>query len=214
MARNRYVRYYRLVETVDERGRFHTRTEYIGEDYAFVASAQEARRTARNGLLAAMAGWVFYVAALLLPSVGSRTVYVSLPFILTAVPLGLSFGILWEALRKKLPLDARMADRLDTRYPARTLPVVILPLMSVTGEAVLLLRGSELMQGDGVFAFCAAALAACGMFLFRKRAMLRCRVLPKEEEGTGPAWNNTSQPDVAGTGMAHKEPENSPPGAD
>lgn len=199
MARNRYVRYYRLVETVDERGRFRTRTEYIGEYYAFALPLPEARRTARGGLLAAMAGWVFYVAALLLPSVGSRTAYVSLPVILTAVPLWLSCGILWEALRKQPPLDARMADRLNTRYPARALPVMILPLISVIGEAILLLKGDPLMPGDAVFTVCAAALAGCGMFLFRKRAKLRCLVQapPEAEESAGQAEANPSQPEEA-----------------
>ena len=186
LARNRYVRYYRLVETVDERGRFHTRAEYLGDDYTFEAPAQEARRAARDGLLAAVAGWFFYAAALLPHSLGSRTMYVSIPLVLTAVPLGLSCGILWEAFRGKMPLDVRMADRLGNRYPARALPVALLPLVSLTGEAVLLLQGGALMPGDGVLAFCAAALAACGMLLFRKRGALRCRALPKAEEAFVP----------------------------
>ena len=195
MARNRYVRYYRLVETVDERGRFHTHTEYIGNDYEFAASLPEARRAARGGLLTAAVGWLFYIVALLLPSVGSRTLFVSFPFVLTAVPLGLSCGILWEAFRKEPPLNARMHDRLENRYPVRALPVMLLPLVSLIGEAVLLLRGTALLTGDGVLALCSAVLAACGMLLFRKRNVLRCRMVPDTEGDAAPAEMNPVQRD-------------------
>ena len=44
MSRNRYVGDYRLVESIDGRGRIRTDYEYIGANYAYAGGAKDVRR--------------------------------------------------------------------------------------------------------------------------------------------------------------------------
>ena len=79
MAQNRYVKDYRLVETVDERGRIRTDYEYIGDAYYYAQGPERAASARKRALLLCGLGWLFCVGGMLPNSRGMHALYVSLP---------------------------------------------------------------------------------------------------------------------------------------
>ncbi len=175
MAKGKYIKDYRIVESLNERGRIRVETEYIGEHYVFVSGLEKARKVRNLAMLLCLAGWLSFVGALIPNSAGMRTPYVSLPFAFSALPLGLLSSLLLGTLGLKEPMEHRLADRFENRYPAQTLAIAALPAFSLIGEGILWLSGGPLFPGDAVFAPCAALLCACGLGCFAQRGKLRTR---------------------------------------
>ena len=168
MAINKYVRDYRLVETVDERGRLRTVHEYVGAAYVYTDAAAFAAAKRTAGVLCAL-GWLCFLGAMLPDSMAMRRLYIALPFIFSALPLALLTETVLSAPAPGGTLERRHADRLRNRYPASAAFTVILPAVCLIGEAVSVLPGAEPRWGDAVFSLCAAVLAACGVILYKKR---------------------------------------------
>ena len=175
MSRNRYVSDYRIVESIDERGRIRSDYEYIGPPYHYAGSAETVRAARRGVTACCIAGWAGYIAALLPLSTATRTPWVSLPFIFAAIPLALLAGLCWRLHREKEPFEHRHADQLENRGPACTFSIILLSGIALAGEAVNALRGASLLPGDGVFCAGAALLAACGWLAHARWKRLGCR---------------------------------------
>lgn len=175
MARKRYIKDYRLIETVDERGRIRSDYEYIGADYRYVLGAEAAGRERRLLLALWGAGALAYVGALLPRSGGMTAVYAALPFLFTAIPLGIGIDTVLTAMPRREPLRHQQADMLENRYPSAALWTAILPAASLIGQLVRLLLGGAAYWGDGVLALCAAVLTAVGAVLFSRRGRVLCR---------------------------------------
>lgn len=175
MARKKYIRDYRLVETVDERGRIRSDYEYIGADYVYCRGADAVRRDKKAVLCAVIVGWLAFAGALLPPSAGMHAVYVALPFLFSAVPLGVLTDTLLTAARSAEPLRHQQADMLENRYPAAALWTMLLPCAALLGELVCLLLGARPRPGDAIFSLCAALTAGAGLFAFLRRRRFLCR---------------------------------------
>ena len=174
MSRNRYVGDYRIVESIDGRGRVKSDYEYIGAPWVYAADGQTVK-TARMHVAACCAfGWLAWVIALLPLSAAMRVLVVALSFVFAALPLALATGIAVSLFGEKPPFEHRHADRLENRAPACTFFVALLGGVALAGEAVNALRGAELLPGDGVFAACAAVLVACAIFCHRQWQRLQC----------------------------------------
>ena len=89
MSRNRYVGDYRIVESVDGRGRVRSDYEYIGAPYAYAGDAQAVKAARTRVALCCLIGWAAWVAALFPVSAAMRSLYVALPFAFAAIPLAL-----------------------------------------------------------------------------------------------------------------------------
>ena len=167
MAVDKYSKDYRLVDSVDDRGRIRTETEYVGERYDFTAGETAARAAARKMAVFCLLAWLSFFAALFLPSAAMKTLYAALPCAFTALPLWHLSAAVWTALRVKLPFVHKDADRLNLRLPAAAAFAVILPGFAILGELVsLLFARPEVLVGDWVF------LAGNGLCLF---FVLLCR---------------------------------------
>ena len=175
MSRNRYVGDYRLVESIDGRGRIRTDYEYIGAPYVFAEGDDAARRALRIAAGLCAVGWAAFVAALLPVSAAGRTFYVCLPFAFEALPLGFMAATIFETLRTKPPFEHRHADRLENRCPACSFFAVLLAAVALLGEAISALRGVEMLPGDIVFCLGAAVVLACGAACHRLWKRARCR---------------------------------------
>ena len=175
MARKKYIRDYRLIETVDERGRIRSDYEYIGKRYAYVLGAEAARREKRLALALCLVGWLAYFAALLPPSETMRTVYAALPLLLAAIPLGVMTDTLFSAAPAKEPLLHRQADMLENRYPPAALWTAILPGASLLGTALRLMLGGTWVPGDLAPLLASAVLVGAGVLLFSRRRRFACR---------------------------------------
>ena len=174
MSRNRYVGDYRLVESIDERGRIRTDFEYIGATYVHAGGATAARGLLRRALTACGVGWAAFVGALIPVSRAARTLYVSLPFAFAALPLGLMTAVVFRVLRAGEKLEHRHADQLENRCPACSFFTILLCVVALAGEGVNLLRGVQMLPGDIAFAAGAALLIACGVHNHRLWKRLKC----------------------------------------
>lgn len=172
MARTPYSRDYRLIESVDERGRIRTDTEYIGAYYRFVSPGQAAAALKRAGLYGKLAALCF-ILSLLPRSTASLTLYVTLPYLFTAIPLALLLGGLYRLRQSGQRLDRKAADAANDRYPARCLALFVLPLLALAGEGIALGRGGAFLAGDALFLLGALGCGLLGWLCFSLRGGLR-----------------------------------------
>ncbi len=174
MSRNRYIGDYRIVESMDGRGRVRTEYEYIGLPWRFAEDREAVRRG--RGILAGCAagGWVAFAAALAPASTAARTLYAVLPLALAALPLGLLTGLVWRLFRVAEPFEHRHADQIENRGPAYTFFIALLGSVAAAGAIVALVRGGAFTPGDGAFIGGGAALAGLGLTGHRQWRRLRC----------------------------------------
>ena len=169
MAKNKYVGDYRLEQSMDARGRIKTGYTYIGAYYQYVSEPRRVIRSRRLSLALCGIGFAAFFAALVPESTAMRTIYVSLPFVFTALSLGLLTETVWSAPQPDTPMEHRQADRLANRWPPAAGFTLVLCAIALIGEGINLLRGLSLGWGDAVFCLCAAAEAVCAGILFIKR---------------------------------------------
>ena len=179
MARNKYIKNYRLLESIDERGRFRVDYEYAGDYYRFAAGADAARRGIGRTLALCLLGWASFLGALLPQSTAMRTIYVSLPFAFSALPLGMLTALTLSARKAAEPLEHPTADQLTNAYPPRALFAALLPAAALLGEGIRFLLGpGDMRPGDALFALGALGLAVCGALAFAGRKALAAEKLP------------------------------------
>ena len=178
MARNKYIRNYRLLESVDERGRLRVDYEYIGAYYRFAAGTAAAKKAGRQSLALCALGWAAFLTALLPQSTAMRTIYVSLPFAFSALPLGMLTALALSARKAAEPMEHPLADQLTNAYPPRALFTAVLPAAALLGLGIrLLMAPGELLPGDGIFALGALGLTVCGSMAFVRRRALAAEKL-------------------------------------
>ncbi len=168
MAR-KYIKDYRLVETIGEGGRIRTDYEYIGDAYGYVREDESVAASRRRALYLCGAGWLLFIGALLPDSAAMETIWISLPFLFAALSLGILTEALITAPKPGKPMEHRQADRLENRFGSSAAFVIGLAGIALPGEIVNFLLGRALGWEDGVFCLCAAGLAAIGVLLFRRR---------------------------------------------
>ncbi len=170
MAVDRYSRDYRLVETVDEKGRIHTDTEYIGAHYRFARGLPEVRTAARKMAACCLLGWLGFLAALYLPSIAMKRLYAALPCAFSALPLWFLSSAVWTGLRAGEKLSRREAERVNSRLPAAALFLMLLPAAACLGAlAALLPAGASPLPGDWAFFGGCLLCVLCGLFCFMGR---------------------------------------------
>jgi len=97
--------------------------------------------------------------------------------VLVAIPLALLTGTILEIFPQKERFIHRYADRMENRYPASAAFIAILSGIALAGQGINLIRGLELIGGDILYAACAAALLAVGIFASRAGKDLKCEKL-------------------------------------
>lgn len=175
MSRNRYVGDYRIVESIDGRGRVKSDYEYIGAPYVYAGDAATVKAARRRVALCCAVGWAAWLAALIPVSAAMRALYVALPFAFAAIPLALTTGTAVSLFREKAPFERRHADRLENQAPACTFFLALLGVIALIGEGVNALRGADMLPGDAVFSVCAAVVVACGVLCHRQWKRLKCK---------------------------------------
>lgn len=175
MAGKKYAKDYRLTDSLDERGRIRTETEYIGAYYRFAGAADAVRKAQGRLLATALLGALSFLLSLLPRSTASLTLYVMLPFLFTALPIGLLLEALLHLRRSGERLDRRSADQANVRVPGCCLWFVILPGAALLGEGIALTLGhGAFLPGDGLFLAGALCTALCGWICFREKDALHC----------------------------------------
>ena len=169
MAIDRYSGDYRILETVDAKGRIHSSTEYIGREYVFTAGKKRAASAARAMAVLCAVCWAGFLLALLPESSAMRTLYAALPCAFTALPLWFMSSAALTALRVKEPFVHRDADRLNLRLPVACVFEIVLTAAALIGEILaLLLAKNTPLFGDWCFLAGNLTSLVCALFC-RKR---------------------------------------------
>lgn len=172
MARRKYLKDYRIVETLNDRGGIRSDSEYIGPAYRFRdPKAAESMKQLLPGLC--ILSWLGYIAALLPYSAASGIFYVSLPFLFSAIPLGMLTERAISLLRGKTPIEHRSADRYNNWIGGASLMMALLSGISLAGELISFCIGMrDCVWGDAVFAVGSLVLLCCGIVIRRRAGRL------------------------------------------
>ena len=166
----KYVKDYRLSDSVDANGKLYTEYEYIGGSFYRTADAATAKQ--KSVLLAVLCGvgWACWLVPLLFNNGAMHLFYVSYPFIFAALTLWLLSMAAFTALTAVEPMKRKQSDRLTNWIPGTSLAAAILSGVALIGVIVTLIFRPEKLNGfDWLFAACAAALCAIGITVFCQR---------------------------------------------
>lgn len=173
MARNKYTADYRLIEHFDEKGRVKVSYEYIGDPYRFTEPEETVRREKKICLGAVIAGWIFFIAALIPYSEAMHRLWIALPYAASAVPLFMLTELILTVWRAQEPLERRIHDQLENLYPARLAILMMFSGISALLAAVNFILSPEKVYGDFIFCMCSCLLCAGAACLFRRRKWLK-----------------------------------------
>ena len=98
MVTRKYIKDYKLSESVTERGGIRTEAVYVGKHFEFADEAG-AKKCARPLLWGGCGAWLLFLGALLPRTGASKLMWVILPFAFSALPLGYMTGsaiLLWR----------------------------------------------------------------------------------------------------------------------
>lgn len=178
MVSRKYVKDYKLSETVTDRGRIKTESIYVGGDYYLAASESAIGSLRRLFSVCALLAWCGFVAALLPVSRGSHLMYVALPHALAALPLFLMSECVWYMRAGRGPYTHERADKISRELPVRAAFTAALAAASLVGLLIALIVSPEkMLPGDIVFAVSDAVVSACGILVFTRRNMLYVKKL-------------------------------------
>ncbi len=178
MARGKYSGDYRLTDSLDDRGRIRTETEYVGGDYRFVRKPGEVGAALKRLSILSAAAWLCFLLPLLPRSTAGRTMWVMLPWVFTLLPLWRLSSALLRLRGAGETLRHREADLANERPSACGGAMTVLAGIALVGEAVaLFLPGAVFYPGDALFLLCALLLAGCGLLCRRRAEDLRTREL-------------------------------------
>jgi hypothetical protein len=174
MSSRKYRKDYRLIEHVDERGRFTTDSVYCGEVYRFSEGTEKAHAVLKRMLIWTAIGFGCYIGSLIPYSTASRTMIVMIPYLFSVLPLWLLFSSVLRLLKRKDELEQKDADFANDRIPACSLWLLILPGISLAGElCTILFKPQRVLNGDIVFfAGAALLLVSAGACFSRRKSVM------------------------------------------
>ena len=182
MVTRKYIRDYKLSESVTARGGIRTEAVYVGKYYAFEDAAL-AERAARLLLLGCCLAWLLFVGALLPRSGASKLMWVILPYAFSALPLGyMTDSALLLYRRRGKRLIRSESEKLSKRLPVCAFWVLALAGVSALALGVTALVSPGSVNGyDVIFGLCAALIAALGGYGFAVRERLRTAECGEED---------------------------------
>ena len=174
MATKKYIKDYRLVEELSEKGRIKTTYEYIGDDYIFTSPKETVERSKKTILIILCCQWALFFLALLPSSSAGLTMYVLLPFVFSALPLGIFSELIYTLWRAQSPMEHFVHDKLENRFRPSCLFAAGIPAAAILCEVVsFFIDSSRFSFGDIVFTVCAAGITALSLFQLRQQPAVK-----------------------------------------
>lgn len=170
MARKKYVKDYKLNQTVDERGRLKSEPEYVGSYFVFSESADTVKAQAKKSLAACGIAWAAFAASLFLNTGSMRLFHISLPYAFTAIPLWLLTDVCIKAMKTVGKLQHRESDEMTQKYPAASMWTAVLTIFALLGMVIaVIFKIGSLVKADILFALLASVVCACGAYCFKNK---------------------------------------------
>lgn len=134
----KYVKDYRLNETVDERGRIRSNAEYIGGSYYLKRDSAAVRTRAWILTAACAVSWICWLVPMLFNNGSMHIAFISYPYIFIALTLWLRSMALYTALTLTQPMKRKESDRLTNWLPGTSIATIVLSGVVLIGMGVSL----------------------------------------------------------------------------
>lgn len=170
----KYVKDYRLTDSVDTRGKLCTETEYIGGQFYFQQGAAAVR--ARAKVLAGFnaAAWAAWLTPLLFNNGAMHIAFISFPYLFAPLPLWLMSMAVYTALTTPEPMKHKQSDRVCNLLPGGSIAAAILSGIALIGLGIsLIFHIGTHNSFDWLFGICAALLLAAVLVIFSQRKFFR-----------------------------------------
>lgn len=170
----KYVKDYRLSDSVDASGKLHSEYQYIGGSFYRTAEPSVARH--ESVLLAVLCGigWVCWLLPLLFNNGAMHQFYISYPYIFAALTLWLLSMAAYTALTAPDPMTHKQSDKLTNWIPGTSLATAILSGIALVGTVVTMIVRPDLFNSfDWLFIACAAVLCGIGVTVFTLRKFFK-----------------------------------------
>lgn len=161
MVSRKYIKDYKLEDSLDARGRIRSKAVYIGGDYGFERPDQASTKAKWTVLGLNLGAWLLFIGALLPNSLAARTMYCVLPLAAAALPLALGTMGAYALMTTREPMRREQADKISQRLPIASLLTLIFSGAALLGFcAMLIFSAGKALPGDAVFAALTAGLVA------------------------------------------------------
>ena len=167
MISKKYLKDYRLEEQIDSSGRAKTKAVYIGEYYVISPDFSQSEKRLLLGLSILSA--LSFIGALIPVSQAVRVIYVSMPFVLSALPIFIMISTIVSFMQVKAPIKREQAERISNRLPACAFVLMILPSIAFIGQMITALVSWDIFPtGDIIFAVLSLTISATSAKIFDK----------------------------------------------
>ena len=167
MVSRKYLKDYRVVETIDAKGRVRSDAVYTGGDFTLSPSvgAGDKRIILCLSILSAVA----FLGALIPVTHASRIIYVTLPFVFSALSMYMMIGAAVMLLRVEDVTTREKAEKTANRLPPSALVTAILSFASFAAGigAVVVLR-ADVVTGDIIFIALSLVISVSSAVSFSK----------------------------------------------
>jgi hypothetical protein len=161
MVSRKYIKDYKLEDSLDARGRIRSKAVYIGGDYGFERPDQATAKAKWTVLGLNLIAWLLFIGALLPNSLAARTMYCVLPLAAAAFPLGLGTMGVFALMTAQEPMRREQADKISQGLPIASLLSLIFSGAALLGFcAMAIFSPGQMLAGDAVFAALSAGLTA------------------------------------------------------
>ncbi len=165
MGIKKYLKDYKTILSVDEKGEQIRTYEYQGDYFKLPFSAAQMRKFKTIFLLALAGGIIAHIIAGFVNNPGMRNFYVVIPYVLTFLPM---FNLLRSGIR--LPVEERKYRREEIgvtyeRFSNHSLVLLIALGVCLAGEVIYLLLFSDGSPAISEYNFLVAEIAALAMSL-------------------------------------------------
>ncbi|MEG1633235.1 MAG: hypothetical protein RR314_04200 [Oscillospiraceae bacterium] len=175
MVTRKYIRDYKLSESVSPGGRIITESVYVGGDYYLTAPTDTQKTTKALLVCLTALSWLVFIIALLPMSRASHIFYIALPHAFSALPLALATRAVIY-LHSPQPYTRERSEKIAQGLPSGSAFCAGLSGAALVGLIVTAVLTPEAMtSGDVVFGVCSALLTAASAICFSKRRLLACK---------------------------------------
>ena len=167
MVSRKYLKDYRVEETIDAKGRVKSEAVYIGVDYILSPPVSVGDR--RLIALLTLLCWLAFFGALLLVTRTTRAMYVILPFTATALSMYLMSEAIVFLWRAGDVMTREKAEKISNRLPPCSIITAILALASFAGGiASTVISGGDAVSGDYIYIAISLAMSLASAVSFSK----------------------------------------------
>ena len=174
MAVWKYLNDYSVEQYVDERGKTKNRVTYVAGYYTLSPAID-----AKNRLLIMVASlllWLPFIAAFIPLTKASHIYYVTLPYVVSIIPLYLMTVSAVSLFREGEIFTREKSDKIVRNLPSCSIIVAILEAVAFVGLVVTAIIDAEgMLYGDIIFGAASLIIAVAGSMIFSKCRRIKAK---------------------------------------